>query len=237
MIDINCDIGEGLGNESEIMPLISSCNISCGAHAGSITSIDNAINLAIENDVLIGAHPSFPDKENFGRKVMKISNQDLQQNIEDQLRLFKKRVDLQNAKIHHVKPHGALYNLIAIDEEKATVVINAILNTLKDVKLYVPFNSVIERVAIKKQIPVVYEAFADRNYNDNLTLVSRSLPYAIIIDKENVLKHVKKMSEASLVRSVQDNEIAILAQTFCVHGDNKYVLDILKHLHEHLEIK
>ena len=236
MIDINCDVGEGLQNEQEIMPLISSCNIACGAHAGSIETIDNVVKLAIENNVKIGAHPSFPDKDNFGRKVMEISNEKLQQSIEDQLRLFKKRVELQKGKVHHVKPHGALYNLIAIDEEKAILVTKAMLNVFKDVKLFVPYNSVIERIAKANQIQVVYEAFADRNYNDNLTLVSRNLPYALITGKESVLMHVKRMSEQSLVRTVQNNEQKIIAQTFCVHGDNKYVLDILKYLHDYIEV-
>ena len=209
MIDINCDVGEGLQNESEIMPFISSCNIACGAHAGSIETIDEVLKLAIDNNVKIGAHPSFPDKENFGRKMMSISNKDLLQCLVDQLTLFKERAAIQKAKVHHVKPHGALYNLIAIDEEKATVVVNAIVHVFKNVKLFVPYNSKIEKIAIENQIEIVYEAFADRNYNDNLSLVSRDLPYAIITDSEKVLKHVKRMSEESLVRTVQDNKKTI----------------------------
>ncbi|MBT6376853.1 MAG: lactam utilization protein LamB, partial [Flavobacterium sp.] len=123
MIDLNCDVGEGLENEHLIMPLISSCNISCAAHAGSIKTIDKVLQLAIRHKVSIGAHPSFPDRENFGRKILDISNTALQQSLQDQLTVFKERAALQNAVIHHVKPHGALYNLIAIDREKAAVVV------------------------------------------------------------------------------------------------------------------
>ena len=234
MIDINCDVGEGLQNESIVMPFISSCNIACGAHAGNVETIDKVIKLAMENNVKIGAHPSFPDKENFGRKIMKISNEELQDSVEAQLKLFKERAALQNAAVHHVKPHGALYNLIAVNEEKARVVANAMLKVFKEAKLYVPYNSAIEKIAKKKKIKIVYEAFADRNYNDNLTLVSRALPYAVITDKEKVLKHVKRISEQSLVRTVQDNKKVIKAVTFCVHGDNANAVDILRYLHKHI---
>lgn len=232
MIDINCDLGEGLNNEHLLMPLISSCNISCGAHAGSVDVIDKVIALAIQHKVKIGAHPSFPDRGNFGREVMEMSDSELQQSLEAQLNLFKERAALQNATIHHVKPHGALYNLIAVNEEKAEVVVKAIQNAFEKVKLYVPCNSAIEKVAQEHEIDIVYEAFADRNYNDNLTLVSRVYPYATITDKEKVLVHVKRMSERSMVRTVQDNEREIKAQTFCVHGDNKRAIEILEYLNE-----
>ena len=135
MIDINCDLGEGFNNEHIIMPLISSCNISCGAHAGSLEIIDKVIQLALKHKVKIGAHPSFPDRENFGRKVLDISNCDLQKSLENQLAIFKERAQLQNANIHHVKPHGALYNLIAVNREKASVVIAAIQYVFEAVKI------------------------------------------------------------------------------------------------------
>ena len=171
MIDINCDLGEGLHNEHIIMPLISSCNISCGAHAGSIEIIDKVIQLAVQHKVKIGAHPSFPDRQNFGRKVLNISNSELQKSLEDQLTIFKDRVLLQDVTIHHVKPHGALYNLIAVNREKASVVIAAIQHVFEAVKLYVPYQSSIEEVAIQNGLEIVYEAFADRRYNEDLSLV------------------------------------------------------------------
>ena len=236
MIDINCDVGEGLDNEHLIMPYISSCNISCGAHAGSTDIIDKVLKLAVNNNVKIGAHPSFPDKENFGRKVLDISNESLKQSIINQLLLFKERAVLQKATIHHVKPHGALYNLIAINEEIALVVIVAIKTVFNDVKIYVPYQSKIGKVALENGLEIIYEAFADRNYNDDLTLVSRSLPYAVISDKEKVLLHMNRMIETSKVKTVQDNLQEIKANTFCLHGDHKNTIDILKFLHQHLEI-
>jgi UPF0271 protein len=234
MIDINCDLGEGLDNEHIIMPLISSCNISCGAHAGSIEIMDKVIQLAVKHKVKIGAHPSFPDRKNFGRKVLDISNSDLQKSLEDQLSIFKDRALLQNATIHHVKPHGALYNLIAVNREKASIVIAAIQHVFEAVKLYVPYQSRIEEVAVQSGLEIVYEAFADRMYNEDLSLVSRTFSNALIEDKIEVLKQVQKISNKQLVTTVNFHEKKIKASTFCVHGDTKNAIEILEYLHKHL---
>lgn len=234
MIDINCDLGEGLDNEHIIMPLISSCNISCGAHAGSIEIMDKVIQLAVKHKVKIGAHPSFPDRKNFGRKVLDISNSDLQKSLEDQLTILKDRALLKNATIHHVKPHGALYNLIAVNREKASIVIAAILHVFEAVKLYVPYQSRIEEVAVQSGIEIVYEAFADRMYNEDLSLVSRTFSNALIEDKLEVLKQVQKISNKQLVTTVNFHEKKIKASTFCVHGDTKNAIEILEYLHKHL---
>ena len=234
MIDINCDLGEGLDNEHIIMPLISSCNISCGAHAGSIEIMDKVIQLAVKHKVKIGAHPSFPDRKNFGRKVLDISNSDLQKSLEDQLTILKDRALLQNATIHHVKPHGALYNLIAVNREKASVVIAAIQHVFEAVKLYVPYQSRIEEVAIQSGLEIVYEAFADRRYNEDLSLVSRTFSNALIEDKHEVFKQVQKISDKQLVTTVNFHEKKIKASTFCVHGDTKNAIELLQYLHKHL---
>ncbi|MDA8761880.1 5-oxoprolinase subunit PxpA [Flavobacteriaceae bacterium] len=234
MIDINCDLGEGLDNEHIIMPLISSCNISCGAHAGSIEIMDKVIQLAVKHKVKIGAHPSFPDRKNFGRKVLDISDSDLQKSLEDQLTILKDRALLQNATIHHVKPHGALYNLIAVNREKASIVIAAIQHVFEAVKLYVPYQSRIEEVAFQSGIEIVYEAFADRMYNEDLSLVSRTFSNALIEDKLEVLKQVQKISNKQLVTTVNFHEKKIKASTFCVHGDTKNAIEILEYLHKHL---
>ena len=234
MIDINCDLGEGLDNEHIIMPLISSCNISCGAHAGSIEIIDKVIQLAVKHKVKIGAHPSFPDRKNFGRKVLDISNSDLQKSLEDQLTIFKDRALLQNATIHHVKPHGALYNLIAVNREKASVVIAAVQHVFEAVKLYVPYQSRIEEVANQSGVEIIYEAFADRRYNEDLSLVSRTLSNALIVDKHEVLKQVQKISDKQLVTTVNFHEKKIKASTFCIHGDTKNAIELLQYLHKYL---
>lgn len=230
MIDFNCDLGEGLNNEHLLMPLISSCNIACGGHAGSIEIMDYVIGLAVKHHVNIGAHPSFVDHENFGRVVLDISNEELKESLIGQLELFQARAALQNVLVHHVKPHGALYNLIALNREKANVVVEAIQEVFDHVKLYVTYNSEIEKVAMEQEVQIVYEAFADRNYNDDLTLVPRKESNAILTNPDEIVAHVSRMAKDSKVRTLSGKEKTIKAQTFCIHGDNKNVLNILKKL-------
>lgn len=230
-IDLNCDLGEGLDNEHLLMPYITSCNIACGGHAGSVQIIDKVIAMASAHKVKIGVHPSFSDRENFGRLVMEITDRQLQDSIEEQLHVFKERAERQDAAVHHVKAHGALYNLIAVNDEKAAVFTKAVRRIFEDVKLYVPFNSAIEKVAQAQGVEIVHEAFADRNYNDDFSLVSRALPEAMILDIEEILAHVKRMVHQQKVKTIQGKELDIKAQTFCVHGDNEHAVKILEELH------
>lgn len=234
-IAINCDVGEGVSNEHLLMPYISSCNIACGGHYGDVKTMDNTIAIAIENNVLIGAHPSFPDKENFGRKILKMTPEALQKSIESQLLLFKSRLDLVGAKMNHIKPHGALYNLITLDVATAKIFLKAIDKYAKSVFLYVPYNSVIARLAIEKNIRVVYEVFADRNYNSDLSLVSRNQENALITDSVAVFKHVVHMYQHQEVIAISGEKKPIIADTFCVHGDQEKALSILIYLSEHLK--
>ena len=234
-IAINCDVGEGVSNEHLLMPYISSCNIACGGHYGDVKTMDNTIAIAIENNVLIGAHPSFPDKENFGRKILKMTPEALQKSIESQLLLFKSRLDLVGAKMNHIKPHGALYNLITVDVATAKIFLKAIDKYAKSVFLYVPYNSVIARLAIEKNIRVVYEVFADRNYNSDLSLVSRNQENALITDSVAVFKHVVHMYQHQEVIAISGEKKPIIAETFCVHGDQEKALSILIYLSEHLK--
>ena len=233
-IDINCDVGEGLDNERDLMPYISSCSIACGGHAGTKKTIMKTIKLAMQHTIKIGAHPSFPDKENFGRKVMEISPADLQLSIENQLKLINNNVKQLGGELHHVKAHGALYNLSATNKETAQVIINAIKNTLDDVFLYVPYNSVIQKLAVRNNLKIKVEAFADRNYNTDLTLVSRKNKNALITNKEILMQHLLKMITEKKVISIDGVEVEIIADTFCVHGDNSNAKNLLKFMHKKL---
>lgn len=236
-IDINCDVGEGINNEDLLMPFISSCNIACTAHAGSVEIIDKVICLAKENNVKIGAHPSFPDKENFGRKIMDISNDELQESIEWQINMLKERAKIQNIELQHIKLHGALYNLVVTNQKIAEVVVQSILKVSPTTFLYVPFNSKIAEVAQNQNIKIKYEAFADRNYNDDLTLVSRSLPNAVIVDKRKVFDHVFRMLSFGELKTINGKFIKINADTFCVHGDTKNAIELLKYMFKSLQKK
>ncbi len=233
-IDINCDVGEGLGNEIDLMPYISSCSIACGAHAGNEKTIIETIKLALQHTIKIGAHPSFPDKENFGRKIIDISPIDLQSSIENQIMLVNDNVQRLNGKLHHIKVHGALYNLSATNEEMAQLVINAVKNTVDDVFLYVPYNSVIQKMALKNNLKIKVEAFADRNYNTDLTLVSRKNENAIITDNQILIQHLLKMITQQKLISIDGVEMEIKADTFCFHGDNPNAKNLLKFMYKKL---
>lgn len=237
IIDFNCDVGEGVANEHLLMPYVSSCNIACGGHFGNKFTIDKTIQLAMNANVKIGAHPSFPDTKNFGRKIMNISDDEIQKNIVFQLDLFLERLQKMNAKLHHIKAHGALYNLIAKDEKAATIFINAIKKYMDNVYLYVPYNSEIEKVAIKNNINIKYEAFADRNYNDDLSLASRAEPNAIISTPQKVYEHVLYMIQNNYVKTISHSIIKIKADTYCIHSDTENALQILQEVTRLLKIQ
>ncbi len=235
-IDINCDLGEGSPYDEELMKLISSCNIACGGHYGNSDTITSAIKLAQRYGVKVGAHPSYPDTENFGRKVLDIDQDTLQASIEDQLKVFKKVASELKAPIHHIKPHGALYNVCVKEVKIANTVLQAIVSVFDKIPIYAPFQSVIAHIASDNGIPIIYEAFADRNYDDDLSLVARSKSNALIHDPKKASNHVLNMIGGKLY-SVKGNEHKIKADTFCVHGDNPDALNLVNGLVESLEEK
>ncbi|WP_178988181.1 5-oxoprolinase subunit PxpA [Winogradskyella schleiferi] len=234
-IDINADVGEGLGNESDLMPFLSSCNIACGGHAGDEVMMRHVVNLAKKHHVKVGAHPSFPDKANFGRVNLDISDAELYASIIDQISALKNIAEAEGVTLNHIKPHGALYNLAAKDEKIARLIIEVIKRLELTIALYAPFNSVIANLAKQENIAVTFEAFADRNYNDDLSLVSRTNSNAILHKKEAVLSHVLNMIKNEKVTSISGVEVPIKATTICVHGDTKNALEILKYLSSNLK--
>jgi UPF0271 protein len=233
-IDINADVGEGLNNEEALMPYLSSCNIACGGHAGDNATMTAVTKLAKEHHVKIGAHPSFPDKANFGRRPMEISCSDLFQSLKNQIMDMVRITDAQNTKLHHIKPHGALYNLAAYDKNVASTIVDVIHSIDSNLKLYVPYDSVIATMAMTENIEVVFEAFADRNYNNDLRLVSRQNENAIITNTKQVLSHVVRIVKENRVKTIEGVEMVIKASTLCVHGDTENVIDILRYLNDNL---
>lgn len=234
-IDINCDLGEGAGNDALLMPHLSSCNIACGGHAGDDTTMKETIRLAIENDVKIGAHPSFPDRENFGRMEMKMSNEELTTNIIEQIIRLKTLVEEAGGRLNHVKPHGALYNMAAVNDSTAEAILDALVAFDEKLILYVPYQSVIASKAIDRNIPIKFEAFADRNYNDDLTLVSRKLIDAVMEDPDQILKHVIRIIKEKKVKTITGKLLTIDCGTLCVHGDNPHAVEIVSHLNQRLK--
>ncbi len=230
-IHINCDLGEGGKYDSELMPLISACNIACGGHAGTVKTMKETVKFAIENKVEIGAHPAYPDKENFGRKPIKISPEELKRSIIAQVLSLKQIVEAEGAKLNHIKPHGALYNEAAKDEKIAKIILESLAEFDEKPPLFVPPNSVISALA-KDEFPLIFEAFADRNYNENYRLVSRIKSNALILEKEAVFKHLFLMFSEGKIRCENGLEINVKAQTFCLHSDTPDSVKILKYLHQ-----
>lgn len=232
-IDINCDVGEGLNNEDVIMQYIQSCNIACGSHAGDEKQMQNIVSLAKEYKVKIGAHPSYPDEENFGRKTMVMEPDEFKKSIQNQINLLLKIVKEQGASLHHIKPHGALYNDLAKSDDLSVEFLNAVMPYKNMVKLYVPYNSAIEKNALKNGFSIIYEAFADRNYNDDLSLVSRQEKEALITNPNLILQNVIEMVNTQKVTTVSGKKVPIKAATFCVHSDTKNAVEIVRVLNRY----
>lgn len=230
-MDINCDLGEGIGNDAQIIPYISSCSIACGGHAGDKYTMQETIRLAKEYSVKVGAHPSFPDRKNFGRVRMFLSNDVLKENLIDQITSLKEIAEKENVRLHHVKPHGALYKMAAENEDLAEVIIEVMRFFDEEWKLYVPYHSVIAKKAKESGIFYHYEAFADRNYNDDLTLISRSESHAVIEDIGIIYKRVERIFKDQSVLSINNKQMKIKVDTVCVHGDNPNAIPIVQTLH------
>ncbi|MEN1784942.1 MAG: 5-oxoprolinase subunit PxpA [Bacteroidota bacterium] len=233
-IDINCDMGEGMGNEDQLMPYISSCSIACGGHAGDLDSIKRVIGLAQQHQVKIGAHPSYPDRANFGRKTMSIPPDTLIDRIRAQLERFMTVAKEMDAICHHIKPHGALYNDIARDEALAQVFLTAI-EVYKSIPLYVPYASVIQKAAEQQEFKVITEAFLDRRYHQNLQLVSRNATNALIQHPEQVFEQLNTIVNKRQVATVEGITVELQACTFCIHGDTSEALKILVYLQQQMK--
>ncbi len=227
-VDLNADLGEGVSSDA-LMPYITSCNIACGGHAGDEDTIQRTVVLALQNNVKIGAHPSFPDRQHFGRLAMEMPEDKLKETIIDQITRVKISVENQGSKLHHVKPHGALYTMAMTREDIACTIVSA-LQGFTSIILYAPFKSVIANIAKSKGIQVHYEVFADRNYNNDLTLVSRTEELALLQDPNEIALHVLQMLREGTVKTISGNHQIIKADTVCIHGDNPNAVAIAKTL-------
>ncbi len=237
-IDLNSDLGEQADPslDEQIMPYISSCNIACGGHAGNEESVRQTIDLAIKNNVAIGAHPGFPDRENFGRKIMEIDPEALADSIKKQVSLVKRLTEEAGQEMHHVKPHGALYNLASVDADTSRLIINALLEIDRDIRLYGLSHSETEREAKEAKIAFVGEAFADRKYELDKTLRNRKFDDAMIHEEEEVLAQVENITFHQQVFNA-DTALGIDARTICLHSDTKGAVNLARAIREHLERK
>jgi len=230
-IDLNCDMGEGIGNEALLMPYISSANIACGYHAGDEAEMKRVVALCIKHNVAIGAHPSFADKANFGRTAMRLPAGEVYRLVKQQLEILQAIVVEQGAAMHHVKPHGALYNMAAKD----AVLANAIATAVKDVDTRLVFyglsGSVMIDEAAKLQLTTANEVFADRTYQPDASLTPRKNDNALITDAATAIQQVLQMVRLKKVTAVNGESIDIKADTVCLHGDGEHAVEFAQALH------
>lgn len=229
---INCDMGEGAGTDEFIMPFINAANIACGYHAGDTATMWQTVELAIKNNVAIGAHVSFFDKENFGRSELQLSNDEVYELVSQQLIILNEITTALDAKINHVKPHGALYNMSAKDGILATVIAKAVKDFDGNLILVGLSGGHSISEAKKTGLKTVSEVFADRTYQDDGTLTPRSLTNALIDTEEKVIKQVLQMIKEGSVTTVTGKTIPIIAETICIHGDGKHAVEFAKAIYE-----
>ena len=223
-VDLNCDVGESygawtMGADAQVMPLVTSANIACGFHAGDPATMRRTVALAVEHGVAVGAHPSLPDLVGFGRRAMKISPQEVYDLVLYQAGALEAFARATGARLHHVKCHGALYNMAANDEALAEACAHAVRDLGGGVLLYALAGSRMAARARELGVRVVEEGFADRGYADDGTLAPRGTPGALIEDAERAVGQALAMVRDGYVTSLSGRRVPLAPETICLHGD------------------
>jgi len=238
-ININCDLGEkskfhSTKNDPDLLKIVNSANIACGYHAGDKETMNRVIEISKTNQVSIGAHPSFNDPENFGRKKINLNSSEVTKLIIDQYEVLQKIAENHNENVTHIKPHGALNNMACEDLELATTIAKAINSINKDIIFLVPTGSKMELVGKKLNMKIACEIFADRNYEDDGNLVSRSKDNALITNPDVAKKHVLKMVKNQALNCFSGKKIPCKIDSVCIHGDNESSLATAKSIKDNL---
>ena len=238
-IDLNCDLGESFGNykigmDEEVIPLISSANIACGFHASDPVVMSRTVRLAKENGVSIGAHPGLPDLMGFGRRNMDIKPQEAKAYVQYQIGALSAFCKAQGVPLVHVKPHGALYNMAGRDYKLAKAICEGIFEVDSKLILLALSGSQMIKAAEDVGLRAASEVFADRAYEEDGSLVSRSKPGAVITDEAEAIKRVVRMAKEGKVTSITGKDIAIKADSVCVHGDNANALRLVRKIRSSL---
>ena len=234
-ININCDLGESsklhsTENDPLLLKIVNSANIACGYHAGDKSTMKKTIEISKENNVSIGAHPSFNDPENFGRKRLDLPSNEITKLIIDQINILSDIANKQGMKITHVKPHGALNNMACESYELAKIISESIIKVNKKLIFLVPTGSQMEKAGKKLGMKIATEIFADRNYEDDGNLVSRSKDNAMIVDPLIAKKHVIKMVENQALNCYSGKQIPCEIDSICVHGDGESAVNTAKEI-------
>ena len=238
-ININCDLGEKSKHHSnkydpDLLEIVNSANVACGYHAGDEETMNSVVKISKKNGVSIGAHPSFNDPENFGRKRMNLSEKEIKKLIIDQYEILQLIASNHGEKVSHVKPHGALNNMACEDIELATILAKTVKEINKDLIYLVPTGSKMQEAAKKLDMKFACEIFADRNYEDDGNLVSRKKSHALITDPEQAKKHVLKMVQTQSLNCHSGKQIPCEIDSVCIHGDNLSSLATAKSIRDNL---
>ncbi len=241
-IDINCDLGESnsavdWATDLLLMPYISSANIACGGHAGNDQSMATSIQNCLKHNLKIGAHPSFPDQINFGRIAMDITDSKLQESLAIQLQSFKNICSKLNAPIHHVKPHGALYNLAAKDSHLAMLISETIATVLPNAKIMGLADSKMQSVTQALNIDFISEGFMDRLYHQDASLVSRNHPLAVHQGIDTCLQQAFHLATSQSIATLEGKDISLKVDSICLHGDTANAIEIAQSLHRYFKQK
>ena len=238
-ININSDLGESskhhsTENDSLLLNIVNSANIACGYHAGDKLTMKKTIEISKKNNVSIGAHPSFLDRENFGRKKINLPSQEISKLIIDQINILSEIANSKEMKVTHIKPHGALNNMACEDYDLAKIIASSIIKVNKDLIFLVPTGSQMEKAGKKIGLKIAAEIFADRNYEDDGNLISRSKKNAIITDPEVAKKHIIKMVENQTLNCYSGKQIPCEIDSICVHGDGESAVSTAKQIRDGL---
>ena len=238
-ININCDLGESsklhsTENDPLLLEIVNSANIACGYHAGDKSTMEKTIEISKKNNVSIGAHPSFNDRENFGRKRLNLPPDEIKKIVIDQINILSNIANNKGVKVTHIKPHGALNNMACENYDLAKIIAETIIEVDKALIFLVPTGSQMEKAGKKLGIKIAAEIFADRNYEDDGNLVSRSKKNALITDPEIAKKHVIKMVEKQTLNCYSGKQIPCEIDSICVHGDGKSAVNTAKKIKEGL---
>ncbi len=235
-VDINCDAGESfgayhLGNDEKLLDYVTSVNIACGFHAGDPSVMRKTVRLALEKNVAIGAHPGLPDLAGFGRREMAVSPEEVHDLVIYQVGALAAFAKAEGGILRHVKPHGALYNMAAVNGQLAEAIAEAVYKINPELILFGLAGSKLTEAAARAGLRCAGEVFADRTYQQDGTLTSRRLPEALIVQHEKAVQQALRMVKENKVTTLQGTEIAIKADTVCVHGDSPQAVEFAARLH------
>lgn len=223
-VDLNCDLGEGYPFDDELLALVTSANVACGGHAGDADTMRAACAGALRHGVTIGAHPSYQDREGFGRRPRDVEPGLLERQVRDQVDALGEAAASVGAEVRYVKPHGALYTRIAIDAERAGAVVRAA--AAAGLPLLGQAGTAVERAAAAAGLPFVAEAFADRGYRADGRLADRAEPGALLTDPDAVARRVVGMVTDGAVTAVDGTRIALTVESVCLHGDTPGAVEL-----------